>query len=91
MNKKYPLLIILPLMILLTITACNKKKPEKKTVDKKTEKVVLDSSADLAYVDTLKLKQGDIPPGWEKVKLWEDGYFISFPKKFNYPHVLVSV
>jgi hypothetical protein len=81
MKKKYPLLIILPLMILLTITACNKKKPAKKTVDKKAEKVVVDSSADLAYVDTLKLKQGDIPPGWEKVKLWEDGYFISFPKK----------
>ena len=68
------------LMILLTVSACNKKNPKEKIVDKKKE-VVVDSSADLAYVDTLKLKQGDIPPGWEKVKLWEDGYFISFPKK----------
>jgi hypothetical protein len=80
MKKKYPLLSLLMLMILLTVSACNKKNPKEKTVDKKKE-VVVDSSADLAYVDTLKLKQGDIPPGWEKVKLWEDGYFISFPKK----------
>ena len=67
--------------MLLSVIACNKKNPVKKTVDKKPDTLAVDSSADLTYVDTLKLKQGDVPPGWEKVKLWEDGYFISFPKK----------
>ncbi len=64
----------------MTVAACSKKSQNEKTTDKK-QVIVVDSSADIAFVDTLKLKQGDIPPGWEKVKLWEDGYYISFPKK----------
>ena len=79
MKKKYPILLLL-LFLLMTVAACSKKSQNEKTTDKK-QVIVVDSSADIAFVDTLKLKQGDIPPGWEKVKLWEDGYYISFPKK----------
>jgi hypothetical protein len=79
MKKKYPILLLLS-FLLMTVAACSKKSQNEKTTDKK-QVIVVDSSADIAFVDTLKLKQGDIPPGWEKVKLWEDGYYISFPKK----------
>lgn len=79
MKKKYPILLLLSLL-LMTVAACSKKSQNKKTTEKK-QVIVVDSSTDIAFVDTLKLKQGEVPPGWEKVKLWEDGYYISFPKK----------
>lgn len=80
MKKKYSSYLLFVLFLALAITACNNKKETQKSVEKKSE-TVIDSSSNLAYVDTLKLKQGEIPPGWEKAKLWEDGYYIAFPKK----------
>jgi hypothetical protein len=80
MKKKYSLLIILTLLLSISISSCKKKNQNNKNAEKKPE-IVIDSSSDIAYVDTLKLKQGEIPPGWEKAKLWEDGYYIAFPKK----------
>jgi hypothetical protein len=81
MKKKYQLIAFISFFMLIILSSCGSKSATKK--ENKAEYVKIDSSADtdLAYVDSLKLEQGEIPPGWEKVKLWEDGYYISFPKK----------
>lgn len=80
MKKKYGLLNII--IISLTVLIASSCENEIKTVHKdKSSQIEIDSSAVAPFNDSLKLKQGDIPSGWEKVKLWEGGYYIAFPKK----------
>jgi len=80
MKKKYHYSIAFVLFCLVFMTACGKSKPKK---EKEDTKISIDSSADtdFRYNDTLKLVQGDIPKGWEKVTLWDKGYYVAFPKK----------
>lgn len=77
MKKKYGLFVIL--ICLSVLNSCQNK--EKKVKSAGNELVKTDSTNEIKSSDTLNLKPGDVPKGWEKIKLWEDGYYIAFPKK----------
>ncbi len=77
MKKKYSLFILL-ISVLAFISCQNQDKKEKIS---QIEEIVDDSLDKKFSDDALNLQQGEIPEGWLKVNLWEDGYYIAFPKK----------
>lgn len=80
MKKKILFLSQLALIFLILFNACRNANSEKEITKETTDLIQIDSSTDSipSFQDTLVLKQGDIPEGWEKTDLGK-GYYVAFP------------